>query len=365
MSVKNNKLKVGISIGDPNGIGIEVILKTLQNKEILDFFTPIIFASTKLISHQKNIFGLNSIYFQGIFKPEEAIPGKINVVNLWKDNISVQFGSPTNESTKIAKASLLAALNALKQDAIDVLVTAPINREAMQTQGFNYFGHTDFLENQLGEKSLLLLKNNDLKIAFATFNLPISKVPEMLSKELIKKQIKALDTTLIQDFCIERPKIAVLGLNPHAGDHGLLGNEELNYIEPAIKESFDRGILAFGPYSADSFFTPTVYSSFDAILAMYHDQGLIPFKTLSYEYGVNYTGGLSVIHTEPNHGTAYSIAGQGIADPKSFEQAIFDAIKIYKTRNEYIDLKSNMLQKAKIEGIDISVDEDLPEEGEL
>ncbi|QII72653.1 4-hydroxythreonine-4-phosphate dehydrogenase PdxA [Apibacter sp. B2966] len=365
MSVKNNKLKIGISIGDPNGIGIEVILKTLQNKEILDFFTPVIFASTKLLSYQKNIFGLNSIYFQGIFKAEEAIPGKINVVNLWKENVSISFGNSTEESAKIAKNSLLAAVDALKQGSVDVLVTAPLNWESMQTQGLNFLNHTEYLENTLKEKAHLLLENNDLRIAFATFNTPISKVSELLSKELIKKQIKALHTTLIQDFCIEKPKIAVLGLNPHAGENGLLGREEINCIEPAVKESFDRGILSFGPYSADSFFSPSIYTSFDGILAMYHDQGLIPFKTLAYEYGVNFTGGLSVVHTEPNHGAAYSIAGQGIADAKSFEQAIFDAIKIYKTRREYVKLKSNALQKTKIEGIDITVDEDLPEEGEV
>lgn len=365
MSVKNHKLKIGISIGDPNGIGIEVILKTLQNKEILDFFTPVIFASTKLLSYQKNIFGLNTIYFQGIFKAEEAVPGKINVVNLWKDNVSINFGFSTNESIKISKASLLAAVDAWKQGWVDVLVTAPLNWEAMQTQGYNFFNHTEFLENILKEKAYLLLENSELRIAFATYNTPISKVPETLNKELIKKQIKALHTTLIQDFCIEKPKIAVLGLNPHAGENGLLGKEEISCIEPAIRESFDRGILSFGPYSADSFFSPNIYSSFDGILAMYHDQGLIPFKTLAYEYGVNFTAGLSVVHTAPNHGTVYSIAGKGIADAKSFKQAIFDAIKIYKTRNEYVNLKSNTLQKTKIEGIDVTIDEDLPEEGEI
>ncbi|MDR1877256.1 MAG: 4-hydroxythreonine-4-phosphate dehydrogenase PdxA [Flavobacteriaceae bacterium] len=364
MSLKSNKLKVGISIGDPNGIGIEVILKTLQNKEILEFFTPVIFASTKLMSYQKNVFGLNSMYFQGIFKPEEAIHGKINVVNLWKDNVSIDFGKPTEEGTQMAKSSLIAAVDALRQGSVDVLVTAPVNKEAMQTQDFKFLGHMDFLENKLDEKALMLLENDGLRIAIATYNIPLSEVPEKLSKELIKKQIKALNNILIQDFRIEKPKIAVLGLNPHSGNNGLSGKEEIDFIEPAIKDCFEKKILAFGPYSADSFFVPpsSLYSSFDGILAMYYDQGMIPFKALAYEYGVNFSGGLSFIRTAPNHGTAYSIAGQGIAHEKSFEQAIFDAVKIYKTRKEYLELKANALQKTKIEGIDI--DEDLPLEEE-
>lgn len=360
--MKNNKLKVGISVGDPNGIGVEVILKTFQKKEILEFFTPIIFASTKLLSYQKNIFNINNIYFQGIFKPEEAIPGKINVVNLWKDNVSIEFGKPTKEGMNMARTSLIAAVEALENNLIDVLVTCPINKEAIQSSDFQFPGHTEYLEHKLGGKAIMLLENEDLRIAIATHNIALSEVNKKLSKELIKKQIIALNHTLIQDFCIEKPKIAVLGLNPHAGDHGFLGKEEQQIIEPAIKESFNRGILAFGPYSADSFFIPYIYSSFDGILAMYHDQGIIPFKTLAYENGVSYTAGLPFIRTAPNHGTAYSIAGKGIAHAGSFEKAIFDAIKIYKNRSEYIDLKSNALQKIKIEGIDSTIDEDLPTE---
>lgn len=360
--MKNNKLKVGISIGDPNGIGVEVILKTFQNKEILEFFTPVIFASTKLLSYQKNVFKINTIYFQGIFKPEEAIPGKINVVNLWKDNVNIEFGKPTEEGMNMARTSLFAAAEALKNGFIDVLVTCPVNREAIQSPDFQFPGQTEYLEHKLGGKAVTLLENEGLRIATATHNIALSEVHSSLSKELIKKQIKALNHILIQDFCIEIPKIAVLGLNPQLEDHGSLGKEEQQIIEPAIKESFDRGILAFGPYFADSFFVPSIYSSFDVILAMYHDQGIIPFKALTYDYGVSFTAGLPFVITAPNHGTAYSIAGKGIARAASFEQAIFDAIKIYKSRTEYIELKSNALQKVKIEGIDITIDEDLPSE---
>ncbi len=360
--MKNNRIKVGISVGDPNGIGVEVILKALQNKEILDFFTPVIFGSTKLMSYQKNIFGLNSMHFQGIFKPEEAIHGKINVVNLWKENVTIEFGQPTAEGAQMAQSSLNAALESLQKGSIDVLVTAPVNKEVMQTEEYKFPGHTEFLSDALGGKALMLLENENLRIALATHDLPLSEVAPKLNKEVLKKQIKSLNTTLVQDFCIERPKIAVLGLNPHAGDNGLLGKEEITIIQPAIKESFDRGILAFGPYSADSFFSEVQYTAFDAILAMYHDQGIIPFNTITAEYGVKFTSGLSFIRTAPSHGTEYSIAGQNVAQPKSFEQAIFEAISIYKNRKEYIKLKANALQKTKIEGIDI--DEDLPLDGE-
>ncbi len=363
MSIRNNRLKVGISVGDPNGIGVEVILKTLQNKEILEFFTPVIFASTKLMSYQKNIFGLNSLYFQGVFKPEEVIPGKINVVNLWKDNVNIEFGKSTEEAAQMAESSLTAAVDALEKGSVDVLVTAPVSKEAMQKQNPEFSGHVEYLENKLGGKAFMLLENNGLKIALATRNIPLSEVAGNLNKDHIKRQIKALNHTLVQDFCIEKPKIAVLGLNPHSGD--VLGKEESEIIEPAIRECFDGGILAFGPYSADSFFTPDVYSAFDAVLAMYHDQGLIPFNSLVYEYGVNFTAGLPFIRTAPNHDTSYAIAGQGIANHKSFEQAVFDAIKIYKNREEYVSLKANALQKTKIEGIDSAVDEDLPLEGEV
>ncbi|MDR3272826.1 MAG: 4-hydroxythreonine-4-phosphate dehydrogenase PdxA [Flavobacteriaceae bacterium] len=359
MNTKNRKIKVGISVGDPNGIGVEIILKTFCNKEILEFFTPVIFASTKLMSYQKNIFGFNSLYFQGVFKPEEAVSNKINVVNLWKENVSIEFGVSTSESAFMGRSSLLAAVEALAAGKIDVLVMSPINSDSLQSGDFPYSGVTQFLEKRFEGKALTLLKGGDLKIALTTQHLPLSEVSNKLSGKLIKNKIRDLNNTLIRDFCIEKPKIAVLGLNPHAGDHGLTGREEIEIIEPVIKECFDEGILAFGAYPADSFFVPKIYTNFDGILAMYHDQGLIPFKTLAFETGVNFTANLPVIITTPDHGIGYSIAGKGIADEFSFKQAIFEAIEIYKNRNEYNELKANALGKVKMDA-NVSIDEDLP-----
>ncbi len=346
MSPKQHKIKVGISIGDYNGIGPEIIMKSLKDKSITDFFTPIIFGSGKLFTYQKNIFKLQH-NFNYITEVSQAQDDKINMVNLWKDNVNVDLGTPTEESTRMAIDSLEAATNALMNGEVDVLVTAPINKEEMMKHGFQHAGHTGYLEEKFGKKGLMFLVTEDLKVAVSTHHIPIANVAENISKEKIKKQIKMLNQCLIEDFCIERPKIAVLGLNPHAGDGGAIGKEEIEIIEPSIKELFDNGIMAFGPYPADSFFQPGKYKNFDAVLAMYHDQGLAPFKTLAYEEGVNYTAGLPFIRTSPDHGVAYDIAGKNIADEQSFTEAIFMALKIYKNRTEYNDLITNRMQPRK------------------
>lgn len=343
MSSKQQKIKVGISIGDYNGIGPEIIMKSLKDKAITDFFTPIIFGSGKLFTYQKNIFKLQH-NFNYITEVAQAVPDKINMVNLWKDNVNVDLGKPTEESTKMAIDSLEAATTALMNGEIDVLVTAPINKEEMLKYGFPHAGHTGYLEEKFGKKGLMFLVTDDLKVAVSTHHIPVSEVAANISKEKIKKQIKLLNQCLVEDFCIERPKIAMLGLNPHAGDGGAIGNEEIEIIEPAIRELFDNGILAFGPYPADSYFQPNKYRNYDAVLAMYHDQGLAPFKTLAYEEGVNYTAGLPFIRTSPDHGVAYDIAGKNIADEQSFSEAIFMAIKIFKNRQEYNDLMTNRMQ---------------------
>lgn len=346
MSPKQHKIKVGISIGDYNGIGPEIIMKSLKDKSITDFFTPIIFGSGKLFTYQKNIFKLQH-NFNYITEVSQAQDDKINMVNLWKDNVNVDLGTPTEESTRMAIDSLEAATNALMNGEVDVLVTAPINKEEMMKHGFQHAGHTGYLEEKFGKKGLMFLVTEDLKVAVSTHHIPIANVAENISKEKIKKQIKMLNQCLIEDFCVERPKIAVLGLNPHAGDGGAIGKEEIEIIEPSIKELFDNGIMAFGPYPADSFFQPGKYKNFDAVLAMYHDQGLAPFKTLAYEEGVNYTAGLPFIRTSPDHGVAYDIAGKNIADDQSFTEAIFMALKIYKNRTEYNDLITNRMQPRK------------------
>ena len=360
MSPKNHKVRVGISIGDFNGIGPEIIMKSLADKTITDFFTPVIFGSGKLFTYQKNIFKLN-INFNYINEASQAQAGKLNMVNLVKENSMVELGTPTEESTKMAIDSLEAATEALMKGEIDVLVTAPINKDEMMKMGFKHAGHTGYFEEKFSKKGLMFLVTEDLKVAVLTHHIPIAKVAENISKEKIKKQIRVLNQTLIEDFNISKPKIAVLGLNPHSGDGGVIGNEEIEIISPAIKELSDNGILAFGPFPADSFFQPSKYKSFDAVLAMYHDQGLAPFKTLAYEEGVNYTAGLPFIRTSPDHGVAYDIAGKNIADEQSFTEAIFTAIKIFKNRSEYNDLMSNRMQPRKM-AVDNGIDEDLPDE---
>lgn len=360
MSPKQHKIRVGISIGDYNGIGPEIIMKALKDKAITDFFTPIIFGSGKLFTYQKNILKLNH-NFNYITEVAQAQNDKINMLNLWKDNVNVDLGKPTEESTKMAIESLEAATTALMNGEVDVLVTAPINKEEMLKQGFAHAGHTGYLEEKFEKKGLMFLVTEDLKVAVSTHHIPLAQVAENISKEKIKKQIKMLNQCLIEDFQIERPKIAVLGLNPHSGDGGAIGKEEIEIIEPAIRELFDNGILAFGPFPADSFFQPSKYRNFDAVLAMYHDQGLAPFKTLAYEEGVNYTAGLPFIRTSPDHGVAYDIAGQNIADEQSFSEAIFTAVKIFKNRQEYNDLMTNRMQPRRASS-GHSVDEDLPRE---
>ena len=338
-------------------------MKSLKDKTITDFFIPIIFGSGKLFTYQKNIFKLN-LNFNYITEASQAQNGKLNMLNLVKDNSNVELGKPSEESTKMAIDSLEAATEALMKGEIDVLVTAPINKDEMVKMGFKHAGHTGYFEEKFNKKGLMFLVTEGLKVAVSTHHIPISQVAENISKEKIKKQIKALNQTLIEDFSISKPKIAVLGLNPHSGDGGVIGNEEIEIISPAIKELSDQGILAFGPFPADSFFQPSKYKSFDAVLAMYHDQGLAPFKTLAYEEGVNYTAGLPFIRTSPDHGVAYDIAGKNIADEQSFMEAIFTAIKIFKNRSEYKEMMSNRLQPRRMPS-DNGIDEDLPVESEI
>ncbi|KQS94304.1 4-hydroxythreonine-4-phosphate dehydrogenase PdxA [Chryseobacterium sp. Leaf394] len=363
MTPQNHKVRVGISIGDFNGIGPEIIMKSLKDKAITDFFTPIIFGSGKLFTYQKNIFKLN-LNFNYITEASQAQSGKLNMVNLVKENSNVELGKPTEESTKMAIDSLEAATEALMKGEIDVLVTAPINKDEMVKMGFRHAGHTGYFEEKFNKKGLMFLVTEGLKVAVSTHHIPISQVAENISKEKIKKQIRALNQTLIEDFAVTRPKIAVLGLNPHSGDGGVIGNEEIEIISPAIKELSDNGILAFGPYPADSFFQPEKYRNFDAVLAMYHDQGLAPFKTIAYEEGVNYTAGLPFIRTSPDHGTAYDIAGKNIADEQSFSEAIFTAIKIFNHRTDYKDLMENRLKPKRMPS-DNGIDEDLPVGNEM
>ena len=360
MSSKHHKIRVGISIGDFNGIGPEIILKSLKDKSITDFFTPVIFGSGKLFTYQKNVFKLQT-NFNYINEAKEAQAGKINMVNLTKENSNIEFGVPTEESTKMAIDSLNSATEALLNKDIDVLVTAPINKDEMMKYGFAHAGHTGYFEEKAGKKAVMFMVSEGLKVAVSTHHIPVSDIVNHITKDNIKKQVKQLVATLKEDFCVEKPKIAVLGLNPHAGDGGVIGKEEIEIIQPAIQDLFNEGIMAFGPYPADSFFQPEKYKAFDAVVAMYHDQGLAPFKTIAYEEGVNYTAGLPFIRTSPDHGVAYDIAGKNIADETSFSEAIFTAINIFKSRDEYQELRAHRL-RPKATHANHGVDEDLPKE---
>lgn len=338
------KVKLGISIGDLNGIGGEVIIKTFEDSRMLDFCTPIIFASVKTLSFLKKHFDL-TLNFQGIENPSEAIEGKVNVLNVWKENVNINFGAEDPESGKYAFKSLQAAVKALKDDEIDVLVTAPINKNTIQSEDFKFPGHTDYLAKELQGNSLMLMITDNLRVGLLTDHVPLKDIANVITPELIENKIATIQKTLKQDFRISKPKIAVLGINPHSGDNGLIGEEDETILKPALQMLREKGLLVFGPYAADSFFGTKNYKNFDAVIASYHDQGLIPFKTLSFGEGVNFTAGLKKIRTSPDHGTAFEIAGKNSANINSFKEAVFKAVDIYKTRKEYKKLTKNPLKK--------------------
>ncbi|WP_439132159.1 4-hydroxythreonine-4-phosphate dehydrogenase PdxA [Polaribacter sp.] len=339
---KSNKIVVGISIGDLNGIGIEVILKTFQDKRMLDFCTPVLFGATKTISYHKKALGIE-VPVQGINSIKQINHSKINVLNLWKEDVKIELGKATEVSGQYAAKSLAAAIEHLKDTTIDVLLTAPINKENIQSDAFNFPGHTEYLEANLAGDSLMILMTDELRIGLITGHIPISKVAETITPELIKNKVETMHASLIQDFGISKPKIAVLGLNPHCGDHGVIGKEDDEIIKPTVNEIAATGKLVFGPYAADGFFGSETYKQFDGVLATYHDQGLAPFKALSFGKGVNFTAGLSHIRTSPDHGTGYDIAGKNQANPSSFQEALFTALQVFKARTEYKSLTEKPL----------------------
>ncbi|MCB0638896.1 MAG: 4-hydroxythreonine-4-phosphate dehydrogenase PdxA [Lewinella sp.] len=340
-----DKPRIGISIGDFNGIGLEVILKTVAQPGIQELCTPVIYGSSKVVSYHKNIIEAD-FHFHSIREADQAHAHKVNIVNCWQDTVNINLGKPTEESGQFAALSLEYAVRDLRDGKLDALVTAPINKHAMQLGGgFRFPGHTEYLTKELGaQQSLMLMVNDQLRIGLVTNHIPISEVAHQITKELIMEKINIFQHTLIMDFGIERPTIALLGLNPHAGDNGLLGEAEEQIIRPAIVESKKGGKLVMGPFPADDFFGSGQYAKFDGILAMYHDQGLIPFKLLSFGKGVNYTAGLSAIRTSPDHGTAYDLAGQNSADPSSFRQALFMAMDLFRQRRDYLEMHDNPLR---------------------
>ena len=342
-----NKIKIGISIGDINGIGMEVIIKTFSDNRMLEICTPIVYGSLKVSSFYTKALGITDFSFNKIKAAKEALANKPNLIECWQDDLKIDLGQSTEAGGKYALISLEAATADLAAGNIDALVTAPINKDNIQSETFNFPGHTEYLSKKFDGQSLMLMVGENIKIGVATNHIPISKVANTLTSDNIFGKLKILNKTLVQDFCATNPKIAVLGLNPHAGDNGLIGKEEENIIIPAIDNAKSIGINAFGPYPADGFFGSGNYKNFDAILAMYHDQGLIPFKSLSFGSGTNFTAGLSAIRTSPDHGVAYEIAGQNKAEESSFRQAIYAACDIYKNRKFSEEINEKKKKKKK------------------
>lgn len=337
MTKKAENIIVGISIGDLNGIGSEVILKSFEDTRMLELCTPVIFANVKILSFLKKQLNLN-VNLHGIDKIEQVLTGKINVLNVWREGVNLEFGKEDPAVGKYAVKSFVTATKALKEGQIDVLVTAPISKANIQSEEFSFPGHTDYLNQELDGDALMLMIQDNLRVGLLTDHVPINEVAKHLTESLIRKKIKTIHQTLLQDFAITKPKIAVLGLNPHSGDNGVIGEEEEKVLKPVLKKIYEEGTLVFGPFSADGFFGSGQYEKYDAVIATYHDQGLIPFKTLSFGKGVNFTAGLDKVRTSPDHGTGYDIAGKGIADYNSFLEAIYAAIDIYKSRAEYKEL---------------------------
>ena len=344
--MENKKIRVAITQGDTNGVGYEVIFKVFEDPTMLELCTPIIYGSSKIAAYHKKALNKET-NFSVINSAEEARDGRLNLLSCFEDEIKVEFGQPSEEAGGAAFKALDRAMTDFRKGLYDVLVTAPINKATIQSPGFHFPGHTEYIETSLGEgkKALMILMNDRLRVALVTTHLPIKDVATAITKESIMEKATIFHQALKRDFRISNPRIAVLALNPHAGDNGLLGAEEKNIISPAIEALAKKGIQAFGPYPADGFFGAGTFNYFDGVLAMYHDQGLAPFKTIALDNGVNYTAGLPIIRTSPDHGTAYDIAGQDKADENSMRQAIYTAIDVFRNRQFYDEPLQNPLPK--------------------
>ena len=348
--MEQHKIKVGITHGDINGIGYEIIIKALADSRILEMCTPIVYGSTKVAAYYRKAMDNEIFTFNTISNAKEANPKRPNIINCVNEEVRVELGKSTKIAGEAAFAALQEAVRDLKSGDIDVVVTAPINKENIQSENFHFPGHTEYFAKEFGTRNYLMLMISDiLKIGVVTGHIPISQVVASLSKEKIVCNLRVLHKTLLEDFSIRKPRIAVLGLNPHAGDCGLIGDEEEQIIMPAIKQANDEGIIALGPYSADGFFGAGEFKKFDATLAMFHDQGLIPFKSFAFESGINFTAGLPIIRTSPGHGTAYNIAGTGTASEESFRNALYLAIDLFENRKRFNALTKNPLQRHEID----------------
>jgi 4-hydroxythreonine-4-phosphate dehydrogenase len=345
MSQEIRKPIIGFSCGDLNGIGLEIIIKSLSDNRLLDFMVPVIFANTKCLNFYKKSIPESSFNYASITDLSKINPKQVNVLNCWEEEVAITPGELTELGGKYALISLEKATAALKEKQIDGLVTAPIHKKNIQSASFNFSGHTPYLQHVFGNtENLMLLVAENLRMALVTEHVTIQEVAKHITKEKIKQKLQILNSSLQKDFGIDKPRIAVLALNPHAGDEGLIGKEEIEIIKPAIKESKNQ-IMVFGPYSADAFFARGAHEKFDAVLAMYHDQGLIPFKSLAFGEGVNYTAGLPIVRTSPDHGTAFDIAGKDKADASSFTASIFECVRIIHARQGYRDMRLNPMKK--------------------
>ncbi len=345
-----HKIRVGITHGDINGIGYEVIIKAMADSRILEMCTPIVYGSPKVAAYHRKALDVELFSFNQINSAREANSKRVNIINCVDEEIRVELGKSTQIAGEAALIALEAAVRDLKAGDIDVVVTAPINKDNIQSDRFHFPGHTEFFATEFNAKNyMMLMVSEQLKVGVVTGHIPVAQVPQMLTKEKILNNIRILHKTILEDFSIRKPRIAVLGLNPHAGDNGVIGTEDQKIIFPAIKQANDEGIIALGPFPADGFFGSGEYAKYDAVLAMYHDQGLIPFKVLAFESGVNFTAGLPIIRTSPGHGTAYGIAGTGMASEESFRNALYLAIDVFENRRQYRELSKDPLQRHEID----------------
>ena len=344
-----HKIRVGITIGDINGIGPEIILKACLDNRLSSICTPIVYGSSKVFGYYRKALNIEDFSFQILRNAAEANPKKANLVNCWEEEVKIDIGEANENGGKYAYKALECAVEDLKKGDIDVLVTAPINKQSMKLSGFTHPGHTEYLEKAFeGSSVTMLMSSSNMNIAVLTGHVPVANIAKFITKENVLKKLKELQATFKQDFSKVRPRIAVLGLNPHAGDNGAIGHED-EQISQAISEAKNNDIIAVGPFAADGFFGQHLYKQFDVVLAMYHDQGLIPFKSLSYGDGVNFTAGLPIIRTSPAHGTAMDIAGKNVADEQMLREAIYKAIDLHKTRTENAELSSNILPFSKMQ----------------
>ena len=344
-------VRIGLTHGDINGIGYEIIIKSLIDNQIVDLITPIVFGISKVASYHRKTLGLKDFNFNLIKRVEMANPKRPNIYNIYDREVKIDLGTLTEIAGQVAHLSLKAALSSLDHGEIDAIVTAPINKKNIQSKDFTFPGHTEFFADRYEVNDyLMLMVSNELRIGVITGHIPVKEISAALNEDLVMRKIKIMQKSLRRDFAIQKPKIALLGLNPHAGDNGLLGTEEQEILAPVIKQAQDENILVYGPYPADGFFGTPNYKQFDGILAIYHDQGMIPFKTLAFETGVNYTAGLPIIRTSPAHGTAFDIAGQDKADASSMRAAIYLACDIFRNRTGFDEMNENPLQPDEDEG---------------